>query len=66
MTDEVVDALLSALERTQANFVRAVNGLPVRDMAETLAENRAAIRAATHPLLTPRPASQEGAAAPPP
>jgi hypothetical protein len=35
--------LASALERTEANFISAVNGRPVRDMAETLAENRAAL-----------------------
>ena len=38
-----VAALTSALERTEANFRAAVRGLPVRDMAENLAENRAAL-----------------------
>jgi hypothetical protein len=38
----VVVALLSALDRTETNFIKAVNGRPVRDMDETLAENRAA------------------------
>ena len=38
-----IAALMSALERTEANFRAAVRGLPVRDMAENLAENRAAL-----------------------
>ena len=38
-----VAALTSALERTEANFRAAVQSLPVRDMAENLAENRAAL-----------------------
>lgn len=42
LIDEVAQ-LRSALERTEANFVAAVNGYPVRDMAENLAENRAAL-----------------------
>ena len=41
--EEVSEALRSALLRTEANFINAVNGRPVRDMAETLAENRAAL-----------------------
>jgi hypothetical protein len=36
--------LRSALQRTEANFIAAVNGKPVRDMSETLAENRAALK----------------------
>lgn len=39
---EALTLLLSALERTAANFRHAVNGRPVRDMAETLAEGRRA------------------------
>lgn len=39
---EAIRALGHALDRTQANFVRAVNGRSVRDMDETLAENHAA------------------------
>jgi hypothetical protein len=38
-----VAALVSALERTEINFQAAVSGKPVRDMAENLAENRAAL-----------------------
>jgi hypothetical protein len=38
-----VAALTSALERTEHNFRSAVNGRPVRDMAENLAENRAVV-----------------------
>jgi hypothetical protein len=41
----VIDALISALERTQRNFVLAVQGKPVRDMCENLAENAAALAA---------------------
>jgi hypothetical protein len=41
----VIDALTSALERTQRNFVLAVQGKPVRDMCENLAENAAALAA---------------------
>jgi len=36
------EALVSALDRTERNFILAVEGKPVRDMAETLAENQAA------------------------
>lgn len=36
-------ALRSALERTRDNFAAAVRGLPVRDMAETLAEADASL-----------------------
>lgn len=36
-------ALVSALERTENNFQLAVQGKPVRDMAETLAESQAAL-----------------------
>ncbi len=39
---EALTLLLSALERTAANFRHAVRGRPVRDMAETLAEGRRA------------------------
>lgn len=39
-----VVALRSALERTERNLLLAVNGHPVRDMDENLAENRAALR----------------------
>lgn len=38
-----VTRLTSALERTQDNLRSAVGGRPVRDMAENLAENRAAL-----------------------
>ena len=41
--DERVIALKSALRRTEQNFRSAVLGQPVRDMAENLAENRAAL-----------------------
>lgn len=41
----VVEGLVSALERTEANFISAVNSRPVRDMAENLAENRSALAA---------------------
>jgi hypothetical protein len=37
------EALRLALERTRDNFVAAVRGVPVRDMAETLAEVDAAL-----------------------
>jgi hypothetical protein len=46
-----VEALRSALERTEANFIAAVNGRPVRDMAETLAENRAVLTSAAPDAL---------------
>jgi hypothetical protein len=39
---DAIRALADALDRTQANFVSAVCGRPVRDMCETLAENHAA------------------------
>lgn len=39
-----IEALESALERTEDRFRTAVAGRPVRDMAETLAENHAALR----------------------
>lgn len=38
-----VERLRSALERTEGNFVSAVNNRPVRDMAENLAEHAAAL-----------------------
>lgn len=44
--NDTVSALVSALERTEHNFILAVNGKPVRDMAENLAENRAALEMA--------------------
>lgn len=44
--DGVIEALRSALVRTQANFDLAVRGKPVRDMAENLAENFAALELA--------------------
>lgn len=37
-----IDALLSALERTERNLLLAINQRPVRDLEENLAENRAA------------------------
>jgi hypothetical protein len=43
---DALAALASALERTEANFTAAVAGRPVRDMAETLAENRVALNLA--------------------
>jgi 16S rRNA G527 N7-methylase RsmG len=43
---KVTPLLISALERVTANFRRAVNGVPVRDMAETLAEVESAEKAA--------------------
>lgn len=45
LSGEGLAALRSALERTEANLIAAVNGKPVRDMAENLAENRAALAA---------------------
>jgi hypothetical protein len=39
-----VTALTSALERTERNLLLAVQGKPVYDVEETLAENRAALR----------------------
>lgn len=50
-TDEVlsrraIDALVSALERTERNLRLAVENKPVRDMDENLAENAAAMRVA--------------------
>lgn len=39
---DAIQALADALDHTQANFITAVNGRPVRDMCETLAENHAA------------------------
>lgn len=41
-----IAALRSALKRTEDRFRAAVNGQPVRDMTETLAENRAALEGA--------------------
>lgn len=38
-----VEKLRSALVRTESNFRLAVASKPVRDMAENLAENRAAL-----------------------
>jgi hypothetical protein len=38
-----IDQLRIALERTRHNFMRAVQGLPVRDMTETLAEVESAL-----------------------
>ncbi len=40
------DALYEALQRAIGNFTLAVKGLPVRDMAETLAEASAAVELA--------------------
>lgn len=37
------DAIVSALERTQRNLLLAINGKPVRDLEENLAENRRAL-----------------------
>jgi hypothetical protein len=42
---EVNGKFKDALERTRDNFVRAVQGLPVRDMTETLAEVDAVLAA---------------------
>lgn len=39
---EKIEALTSALGRTEANLIAAIRGLPVRDLAECLAENAAA------------------------
>ena len=50
MSDQQVAALVSALQRTEANFIAAVNGKPVRDMTENLAENRAALRDLESPM----------------
>jgi hypothetical protein len=38
-----VEALRSALERTEANLLTSINCKPVRDLTENLAENRAAL-----------------------
>lgn len=58
VSEGALERLVSALERTEANFVRAVNGKPVLDMTETLAENRAAF-AASRRVLVPRIESDE-------
>jgi Ni,Fe-hydrogenase I small subunit len=46
VAEGAVHALASALTRTEANFRLAVEGKPVRDMAENLAENASALAAA--------------------
>ncbi len=39
---KAIIALESALDRTEQNLLLAINGKPVRDLAENLAENRSA------------------------
>lgn len=46
MSKDVVEALVSAVQRLDVNLHRAVRGLPLRDMEETLAESQAALDAA--------------------
>lgn len=43
MNKELIEQLITALDRVRNNFIYAVRGVPVRDMAETLAECDAAI-----------------------